>query len=458
MLEDWIWTVSIIVGAIVVVILLVAGSYTVVPPHQAHVVVSRGKGRKVYCAREGFKSSYWKVPIVQQRAIVPIENIQIQVDDVPLRDKNMAKFEGDVVAWLNIIDPLLAAERLGKLEAGLESIKADVVNVIRAVTRNESMYWTIIDIMTKRKEFSQEVEDAVNKELKAWGMVLIELEVIHFVDIEGYTVIKDLEKRQATVINTETRKLVADKNKEAAIVESNSQKEEEMRKAENEQAYRTRQIEKDEEIGEREQTKEMAVAEAEQKANEKKVEAKRTLTVGDAKIEKEATITKAEGEAESEVKRGDAKAIVARKTGEADADVIRAKGFADAESTDKRAEALKKYNEAGIGLEVINASKTVQIEQARAWAEAMKVAKIQVYSGGEAGKLFGMPVSPQAGFNLGAFAEIAKEHGIDLQKIAESIAKGTLPVAEVSKVVEKKQPEETKREGGADVKGKRKSD
>jgi len=451
MVELWI-LIAIVVIVVVIALLLIANAYTVVPPHQAHVVVSRGKGRKVYCAREGFKSSYWSVPIVQQRAVIPLENLQIGVDDLPLRDKSMAKFEADAVAWLNIIDPLLASERLGKI-AGLEDIKADVINVIRAVTRNMSMYWTIIDIMTNRKDFSQDVEKAVNEELKEWGMRLIELEVIHFVDIEGYTVIKDLEARQATVINAETRKLVASQSKEAAIVESNALKETETVKASNEEAFRQRQIQKDEAVGKREQEKEMTIAEQTRKANEKKIDAERTLIVGGAMIEKEATITKAEGAATAEMRRGEATAQVTKMTGEAEGDVIRAKGFADADSTDKRAEALRKYNEAGIGLEVIKASQTVQIEQARAWAEAMKAAKVQVYSGGESGRFFGLPLSPQGAFNLGAFAEIAKEHGIDLQKIGESIGRGTLPIADVTKVVPPK-GETEKAEGKKDVKDK----
>jgi len=164
------------VGIVIIILIILTTfrfSYVVVPPQEAHVVVSRGKGRKVYSSREGQKSSYWRVPIIQQRAVLPIENIQIQVEDVPLRDKNMAKFLGDVVAWLNIVDPLLASERLGKLERGFESIEADVKNVIQAVTRNMSMYWTLIDIMINRKEFSESVEKAINEELDAWGIKLV---------------------------------------------------------------------------------------------------------------------------------------------------------------------------------------------------------------------------------------------------------------------------------------------
>lgn len=447
-----------VVLLIVVILIILAFfrlSYVVVPPHEAHVVISRGKGKKVRSSREGQRSSYWRLPIIQQRAILPIENIQIQVEDVPLRDKNMAKFLGDVVAWLNIVDPLLAAERLGKLEKGFASIEADVKNVIQAVTRNMSMYWTLIDIMINRKEFSQSVEKAINEELEAWGIKLVELEVIHFEDTEGYTVIKDLERRQSTVISAETRKQVAEKYKEAEIVESNAKRESEIIKAKNEEEFRTRQIEKDEGIGKREQDKEIAVQEKTKEANERKVEAERTYKVGQAETEKQAIIRTAEGEAEAEFKKGEAKARVTRETGTAEADVIRNKGFAEAESTDKRAEALKKYNEAGITLEYLKAVRDVEINKWDNWGDALQAAKIQVYSGGEQGSLLGIPISPSAGFSLGAFAAIAKEQGFDIQKVAESLAKGTLPVAglDVTKLRKppEKKPEEKPEEGEKDV-------
>jgi len=447
LLQSW-FPILLLIAAVAIGLLLLANSYTVVPPDEAHVLVSRSKGRKVYCTRAGIEyagSAYWKVPFIQQRAIIPLENIQLAIDDIPLRDKAMAKFLADVVAWLNIDNPLLAAERVGKIK-GVESVISEVKNVIQAVTRNQSMYWTVVDIMQNRKDFSQAVEKSVNEELKEWGMRLVELEVIHFDDIEGYTVVKDLEERQSTVINAETRKLVAGQNKEANIVESNALKETELIKAQNEEAYRKRQLERDEAIGIRDQEKEMNVAEQEQKANEKRIEAARATAVGKANYEKEATITYAEADAAATVKKGEATAEVVRKTGTAEADVVRLKGFAEADATDKRADALKKYNEAGISLEIINASKTVQIAQATAWQEAMKAAKIQVYSGGEGSSLFGMSLSPKGGFSLGAFAEIAKEHGIDVQKAVESLAKGTLPVVDIGKAVspEKKPQEESK--------------
>src|SRR5512136_1702018 len=109
MFEDvLLWTIATIVVIVIAAVGYVRWSYTVVPPHEAHVVVSRGKGKKVYCSRplEGVKlqSSYWYVPILDQRLIIPLENIRIEIDGIPLRDQLMAKFSGDVVCFLSVTD------------------------------------------------------------------------------------------------------------------------------------------------------------------------------------------------------------------------------------------------------------------------------------------------------------------------------------------------------------------
>ena len=86
----------VVVTLVILAILFVWWSYTVVPPHEAHVVVSRGKGKKVFCSKviEGqkFQSAYWHIPILQQRLIIPLENIRIEIDSISLRDQLMAKF------------------------------------------------------------------------------------------------------------------------------------------------------------------------------------------------------------------------------------------------------------------------------------------------------------------------------------------------------------------------------
>jgi flotillin len=404
---DLLFIYAIIALIVVIAVIIVAKSYTVVPPHEAHVVVSRGKGKKLFCSREGVvKSAYWHVPVFQQRAVLPLENIQIQINDIPLRDKDMAKFAADVRCFLNIFDPILASERLGKVETeqtatGFPAIETDVKDLIQAITRNASMAMDVFAIMKQRDVFSQEVENRVNDELKGWGLKLIDLEVIHFKDIENYTIIKDLERRQAKVIETETRKQVAEYEKDASVVESVTNKEKEMQKAVNEEEYRTRQIEKEQKIGERQKLSDQMVAKAELEANKDKVEATRALTVGTAHVAKEAKIVEAEGEAQSTKTKGEATAEVTKMTGFAQADVTKQQALAEAEGTEKKAVALKQYTDAGLSVEMIKAEVDIKKAQFSALAEGLKVAKINLVTSGES-NILGIPISAEMGADLGA--------------------------------------------------------
>ncbi len=433
-LTDPLFLATIITLVVVLVIIIVAKSYTVVPPHEAHVVVFRGKGKKLFCSREGVvRSAYWHVPVIQRRAILPLENIQIQINDIPLRDKDMAKFSGDVRCYLNISDPVLAAERLGEVEhgetgIGFPAIEKDVKDLIEAITRNASMAMDVFAIMMQRDQFSQTVENKVNEELDGWGLKLIDLEVIHFKDIESYTIIKDLEKRQAKVIEAETRKQVAEYEKDASVVEAVTNKDKELQKAQSEEEYRSRQIEKDQKIGERQKLSDQMVAKAELEANKDKVEATRALTVGTAQVAKEAKIVDAEGEAEATKRKGGATAEVTKMTGFAEADVTKQKAFAEAEGTEKKAVALKQYTDAGLSLEMIKAQIEIKKAQFSALAEGLKVAKINLVTSGES-SILGIPISAEMGADLGAMLVALQNQGVDISNLLSK-----LPLSETAKL------------------------
>jgi len=417
---------------VVVVIFFTSRSYTVVKPSEAHIVVRR-KGRKVYSSREGQRSAYWYVPYLMQREILPLENIKLVISNIPLRDIDMAKFAGDVRCWLNIENPDLAAEKLGKVETeaemGFPALQADVKDLIEAVTRNSSMKMDVVNIMKDRDKFSEIVKDEVAPILKSeWGIKIAGLEVIYFRDIEGYTVIKDIEARQAKLIETETRKQLADYEKNAAIVEAIANQEKETQRAQAEETYRIRQIQKDQAVGQSDQQKLQNIALATQEANRQTVEANRVLTVGTADIEKQAAITRADGEAQSNMKRGEGTAQVTKMTGFAEADVSKQKLFAEAEGTEKKAVALKQYTEAGLSLEVIRANQSIKEAQFAALSEGLKVAKINLVTSGES-NILGIPVSAEMGADLGAMLIALQNMGIDITDLLRR-----LPISETAKL------------------------
>ncbi|HUW48989.1 MAG TPA: hypothetical protein VMW36_09645 [Patescibacteria group bacterium] len=429
-------TIAIIVGLVfliaVVAFFIISRSYTVVKAHEAHIVVRR-RGRKIYCSRQGEKSAYWYVPYFMQRSILPLENIKLVISNIPLRDIDMAKFAGDVRCWLNIENPDLAAEKLGRVETdgteGFPALQADVKDLIEAVARNSSMKMDVVNIMKDRDKFSQIVKEEVAPILRSeWGIKIAGLEVIYFRDIEGYTVIKDIEARQAKLIETETRKQLADYEKNAAIVEAIANQEKETQRAEAEQTYRIRQVLKDQRIGQSEQEKQQEIAKATQQANKETIEATRVLTVGQADINKQATVVQAEGEAQANIKRAEGQSQYTKLTGFAEADVNRQKLFAEAEGTEKKALALKQYNEAGLSLEVIRANITIKQAQFAALSEGLKVAKINLVTSGES-NILGIPVSAETGADLGAMLVALSNQGIDVSDLLKK-----LPLSETLKL------------------------
>ncbi len=430
MFEDVLFgTIATIVVVTIAVIVYVRWSYTVVPPHEAHVVVSKGKGKKVYCSRpvEGVKlqSAYWYIPILKERLVIPLQNIRIEIDNIPLRDQLMAKFSGDVECFLSVVDPLLAAEKLGEIRAeegktGFPRIEAEVGRLIQAITRNASMSMEVYEIMRHRDTFSQEVKKRVNDPLEQWGVQLVDLEVIHFKDIETYTVIKDLEQRQASLINAETRKQVAENHKNASIVESLANKETESARAENEELYRIRQIQKDQKVGQTQQEADQNIAQAEMEANRQKVEALRVLEVGNAQVGAQAKIESAKGDSEAIKTRADGDSEAIRKTGLANAEVTKATLIAEADGTKEKAYALKEYTDAGLSLETIKADVEIKKAQFAALSEGLKVAKISLVTSGES-SILGIPVSAKTGADIGQMLYEMAERGIDVTTLLDKL-------------------------------------
>ncbi|MDQ1280614.1 MAG: flotillin [Thermoproteota archaeon] len=423
------WGMLIIIAAIVVVVSFIKWGYVVVPPHEAHVVVSRGKGKKVFWSKvsdgQKLQSAYWYIPFSQRRIVIPLENIRIKIDSIPLRDQLMAKFSGDVICYLSVVDPLLAAEKLGRIEmqearTGFPRMEAEVGNLIEAITRNASMSMEVYEIMRHRDAFSQEVKKRVNEPLLDWGIQLVDLEVIHFRDVENYTVIKDLEQRQASLISSETRKQVADNQKGASIVESLANKETEMAKAENEELFRIRQIQKDQRVGQSQQESAQKIAEIEMEANKQKVEAQRVLSVGTAQVGAQARIEQAKGDSEAIKTKADGDSEATRKTGFAEAEVSKAKLIAEADGTKEKAFALKEYTDAGLSLETIRADVDIKKAQFAALAEGLKVAKISIVTSGES-NILGIPVSAKAGADIGQMLYEMAEHGIDVKSVLDKL-------------------------------------
>lgn len=414
-----------LLGLVAVAVVVFLATYTVVDPNEAHIIVFMGRGRKLYSARDvngRVSTSYFYIPFLMKRQVLPLTNVKMDIEHIPLNDKEVAPFVCDVIAWLNISDPIVAAERLNfEHEDGVfGSLREDLINIVQSIARAVAMKQEILDIMRDRKTFSESVSAEVNGVLHSWGIDLVNLEVNDIRDDSSRksSVITNYEMMRRAQVESLARKEVAERDREAVEVEQENRRKAETAKAEAERAFTEKQIEKDKAIGIAKQTQEREVWKSAEEANKQKVLATRTLEVGVASVKKEAAIEVAQGEAEAVRVKGEKEAEVKRLTGEAEAKAIEAKGLAEAVAKDKMAEALKKYNDAATTVEKIKAGVEVQKAFAEAYGKIAEKAEIKIVNSGKGGTLFGFDLNAENGANLGQMLE-----GFDLNKLAALLGK-----------------------------------
>jgi flotillin len=420
-----------ILGVAVLGVILFLVTYKVVDPNMAHIVVRMGKGRKLYAPKlsgsEGVaeKTSYFFIPRLMTRQVLPLTNIKMDIPDIHLNDLEVAPFVCDVVTWIRIDNPITAAERLNldHPNGAFGSLGDDLKGIVHAIAREVAMRQEILDILRDRKTFSQSVSDAVNGVLKEWGVDLVNLEVIDIKDDvqKNSRVIADYESVRKVKVNTEARKQNATLDREAIEVEQDNRKTAEIATADAEEQLRKRQIEKDKNIGIAQKEQEADIAKAQELANEQTVSAERRLQVGLASVQKEASIEKATGDATAIKIRGEKEAEVITLKGQAEGNAIEAKGTAEAVAKDKMAAAMAKFNEAATTVEKIRAAIEVQKAMWEAYGKVASNAEIKIVNSGKGASLFGMPLNAESGADLGQMLE-----GLNLSQIVSAI-KGPTP-------------------------------
>ncbi len=359
------------------------GVYRIVPANEAHVRILYGK-KSVFTVRDkdvsaGTKGSYWIVPFVTKIHKLPLANLRIDVPDVKLNDKNMAKFSCDIVCFVNIKDPLLAAERTTitaeKINyedrtLGLKHISEDFRAIMESVSRTVATQNTILEIYMDRTKLDNAVSKEIQNVFPGWGLNLVDLEIKDIKDIPGSTIIQDIETKIAAQINADARVKVATESQRAQIAEANAEKEAEMVKAVAEETWKKRHIEKEQVIGVAEQDKSMEIAKQQEAANKKIVDANRALTVGNATVDKEKITQLAEAEKSKLTLEGEGAGNAKRATLEG-----------EAAGTEKLAMALQKYNDSATKIRLIEANQSIGLAMADAYGKGLSVAKINIVTG-----------------------------------------------------------------------------
>ena len=408
----------IIIGAFVAlagaVALTLANLYTIVPADFADVVIQGGK-MSVYSSHKDYntegKSAYFHIPrwffmfnmgMVVHR--MPLKIISIEVPNFLAFDKDRARFICEIICYVHVTEPLVAAKRFS---GDVEEMQSQVSLIVQAITRDVTTKKPIREIINNRDDIIRTVSPTLAATIKDWGISLNTIELIDFKDpdpakdgIESH-VIEDISQIIEKSITSEMRQKNAEQDKAARFKE-----------AEAEQDARTRELVKEEAIKKREQDVLMNVAVQQKAAKEKELEVARTVAVTNAEIEKSRQLILAAQQKEVEAINKEQKKLI----GEGDraqqeeqakgaAAMTREQGYAEADAKEKLQAALNKFGDEAIRALVAEKMVEAWKDVGVAGAKALETADVRVMSGGNVDA-----------FNTGAMIESTRTASQDTAK------------------------------------------
>jgi len=313
--------IGVVVATVVLFAIFLAKAFRrVVEPNEVHIVQSRKTttmyGKKLEEGETGVSpgNSYYEWPhwwpvIGVQRIILPLSVFDQKLTNYEAYDIGKVPFVVDVVAFFRINDPTIAAKRiqdLHELRAQLESILQGAVRTILAKHEIE-------DIMMERSTFGKMFTDEVADQLKAWGVSNVKnIELMDIRDGMNSQTVSNIMAKKESVIDRESRVVVAENTKLAETAEIEAKQVIDVRAQEAEELVGLRTAQKDQAVGiadekalqeiktQAKETAERDMA-VELVKNVRAAEINRSVQVVKADEDKQTIVIRAEGQRQQEV-------------------------------------------------------------------------------------------------------------------------------------------------------------
>jgi flotillin len=415
----------------------------IVPTNVVHIV-QRGQKTVSYGVNKTSNVYYewpsWLPKLGVEVRVLPVSNFDIDLENYSAYDKDRVPFVVDVKAFFHIADTNIAAAKV----SSYDELRAQLKNVVQGAVRSILAKSPLESIMEERSIFGEQFTEAVNKDLKNWGVESIKnIELMDVRDAQGSEVIHQIMAKRMSAIDMESRLEVAKNTQLAEEAELEARQKVSVKKADTDkiageaqarsaQAIGIANAEAKKKAGIADQQALAEVAEAQKETEEKNMEVKRVTDVRTAEINKQSAIIRAEenkateiinvekekkkvevatdaekyrvqttadakkyqievnAQAELESKQREAEGKQA--VGEAEARVIESKGLAEALALEKEQLASvtaqttlaqeigdnEGYQKYLIDIKKIEISENVDIETAKAHAEALKSADLKI--------------------------------------------------------------------------------
>lgn len=406
---------------LLVVILYVLSLRRIVPTNVVHIV-QRGNQTVSYGTKKSSNVYYewpgWLPKLGVTVRVLPVSNFDIELKRYEAYDKDRVPFVVDVKAFFHIADTNVAAEKV----ESFEELKGQLENVVQGAVRSILAKSKLEEIMEERSVFGKQFTEAVNSDLKNWGVEAIKsIELMDVRDADNSQVIHEIMAKRMSAISMESRTEVAKNTKLAEQAELIARQEIDVTKAETERIAGEAQAKSMQAIGiaKAEATKKAGIAEqqsisdiaqAERATAEQQMEVVKVQQVKQAEIDKEKEIIQAEmvkrkieiqaeadkfsveteAVAKLEAQKKDALGIQA--VGEAEAKIIAAKGMSEAEAEKARqlasviaqTELAKEigenqgYQDYLIRVKTVDKEQVVEVAKAEAMAKALQSADLKI--------------------------------------------------------------------------------
>lgn len=370
-----------ILVVIVVIILCAFMWYRVVPPSQAHMVVTPKK-RMVCSPDEKVSidggSTYYAIP-----NFIPFIGRAIRIMDVTIKElvlnqetyeKNQARYMVRSSIKYRIKNVLAAAETF----VNDSELKEQLKEVIQAAVRAVTVKYDVTEARANKQLMSEEIEKEIVDDLSRWGLELQSFQLVDFQDTDTSKIISNISKRREVEIESETREMNAEKIKQAKIKE-----------AESDEKAKEREILRDQTVQEKQQLMIEKVAEREKEAREKQLEVVKVQKVKSQEIEKAQQLVLAAQQKEVEKinkekkqLQGEGDRLMQQEQAIGKAAELLEKLKAEAKGKDELQKSLNKFGDKAITAlvaeQIVEKDKAVGI----AGADALKAAKISAFLGG----------------------------------------------------------------------------
>ncbi len=238
--------------ALALLLFLIASAMfrTVVSTNDVHIVqssastVSYGKDQKA-------GNTYWKfppwIPFVGVKTIsLPVSVFDVDLNNYAAYDKGRVPFVIDIMAFFRIEDSNLAAQRVHSFD----ELKDQLKGILQGACRSILAASEIEEILEGRATFGKMFTDAVDDQLKAWGVKDVKtIELMDIRDASGSSVIANIMEKKKSLIERESRIAVAENKRASEIAEVEATRQVHLAKQEAEEQVGRRTAEKDKAVG-----------------------------------------------------------------------------------------------------------------------------------------------------------------------------------------------------------------